>query len=380
MRTSQLPRLCAALAANVNRGSVGRDALRARPGVLGGRASGLAAGFDPRQRGPRPSRAAPRAAAAQPRGPRVERLRGGRRTAVRRVQSVFERITETSPAHRCAPNLPRRSASTPGGARRSPSPAMPWSVFWVSSPSRRPAAFEIRGRVAVGELRIDAIAPSPPRPLRYAPPPASRRSSRIWRSPCPDDRLAGDALDAIQRALASRCSSAPSSTTSIEAAASPPGRKGWTFRLTFRAPDRTLTGDEAQRAQDAIATALTLAMRRGDSHGSRASARVVRAADDARSPDDLIGCALVVDAGRPDAVVARIVETEAYLGTERPRLPRVPRSDASVPSHVRPGRRTSTCTSPTACTTAPTWSPSADGVAGAVLLRAACGGGGRSRR
>ena len=34
------------------------------------------------------------------------------------------------------------------------------------------------------------------------------------------------------------------------------GRKGWTFRLTFRAPDRTLTGEEAQRAQDVIARAL----------------------------------------------------------------------------------------------------------------------------
>ncbi len=33
---------------------------------------------------------------------------------------------------------------------------------------------------------------------------------------------------------------------------------------------------------------------------------------------DLIGCALVVDAGTPGAVVARIVETEAYLGTSDP--------------------------------------------------------------
>lgn len=32
----------------------------------------------------------------------------------------------------------------------------------------------------------------------------------------------------------------------------------------------------------------------------------------------MIGCALVVDAGGPDAVTARIVETEAYLGTEDP--------------------------------------------------------------
>jgi DNA-3-methyladenine glycosylase len=33
---------------------------------------------------------------------------------------------------------------------------------------------------------------------------------------------------------------------------------------------------------------------------------------------DLVGCALIVDAGTPDAVVARIVETEAYLGVDDP--------------------------------------------------------------
>lgn len=33
---------------------------------------------------------------------------------------------------------------------------------------------------------------------------------------------------------------------------------------------------------------------------------------------ELVGCALVVDAGTPDQVVARIVETEAYLGTRDP--------------------------------------------------------------
>jgi DNA-3-methyladenine glycosylase len=33
---------------------------------------------------------------------------------------------------------------------------------------------------------------------------------------------------------------------------------------------------------------------------------------------DLVGCALLVDTGTPDAVVARIVETEAYLGTSDP--------------------------------------------------------------
>ena len=34
------------------------------------------------------------------------------------------------------------------------------------------------------------------------------------------------------------------------------GRKGWTFRLTFRSPERTLTSEEAQECQEAIVAAL----------------------------------------------------------------------------------------------------------------------------
>jgi phenylalanyl-tRNA synthetase beta chain len=34
------------------------------------------------------------------------------------------------------------------------------------------------------------------------------------------------------------------------------GRKGWTFRLTFRSPDRTLTSEDVQGWQDAVALAL----------------------------------------------------------------------------------------------------------------------------
>jgi phenylalanyl-tRNA synthetase beta chain len=34
------------------------------------------------------------------------------------------------------------------------------------------------------------------------------------------------------------------------------GRKSWTFRLTYRADDRTLTGAEVQLVHDAIAAAL----------------------------------------------------------------------------------------------------------------------------
>ena len=32
--------------------------------------------------------------------------------------------------------------------------------------------------------------------------------------------------------------------------------RGWTFRLTFRSPERTLTTEEAQASQDAVVLAL----------------------------------------------------------------------------------------------------------------------------
>ena len=149
----------------------------------------------------------------------------------------------------------------------------------------------------------------------------------------------------------------------------PAGRKGWTFRLTFRAPDRTLTGDEAQRAQDAIAMRAHAAMRRGDppvaepprEWFARPTEQVAR---------DLIGCALVVDAGSANAVVARIVETEAYLGT----------SDPASHAYRGPTPRSRVMFGPAAhlyvyftygmhhCANVVT---EPDGIAGAVLLRAA---------
>ena len=73
MRTSQLPRLCAALATNLNRGHGGCHALRAGQGLLGGRARRAPGRIHARFLRPRPARAAARAPAAQRGDPHVER-------------------------------------------------------------------------------------------------------------------------------------------------------------------------------------------------------------------------------------------------------------------------------------------------------------------
>ena len=255
MRTSQLPRLCAALAANVNRGSVDVMLFELGRVFWEGERVGLAPGST--------SDDADLELPALPLEPLLLTLAvhvssgsaDESARAVQRVQSVFQRITEDLAGAKLRAEPSREAGLHPG--RNATLSVAGDAVGVVGELSFETAAtFEIRGRVAVGELRIDAIAPSPPRPLRYAPPPRFPAIVQDLAVTVPADRLAGDALAAIQEAnepLLERTEL----YDEYRGGGLPAGRKGWTFRLTFRAPDRTLTGDEAQRAQDAIAIALT---------------------------------------------------------------------------------------------------------------------------
>jgi phenylalanyl-tRNA synthetase beta chain len=117
------------------------------------------------------------------------------------------------------------------------------------------ARFDVRGRVAVVEVHVEALLPERPVPPRYLSPPRHPALIQDLAVTVPEDALAGDALRAIREAGGARLDSVVL-YDEYRGQSLPPGRKGWTFRLAFRAPDRTLTSEEAQTVQDAIAIGL----------------------------------------------------------------------------------------------------------------------------
>ena len=117
------------------------------------------------------------------------------------------------------------------------------------------ARFELRGRLAVAEIRLDALIPQTAMPRRYLAPPRYPAVVQDLAVTVPQEARAGDALRAVREAGGALLDSA----VLYDEYRSPglgAGRKGWTFRLTFRAADRTLTSEEAQRVQEAIAVGL----------------------------------------------------------------------------------------------------------------------------
>ncbi len=114
--------------------------------------------------------------------------------------------------------------------------------------------FELRGRVAAAEIRIDGLVPAVPRAPSFRQPPAHPPVILDLSVTVPADSRMGDAL-----AMASEA--ATDLLESIEVldeyrGEATGGRLGWTFRLTYRAADRTLTRGEAQAGHDAVAAAL----------------------------------------------------------------------------------------------------------------------------
>ncbi|HEY8673724.1 MAG TPA: hypothetical protein VIM76_08195, partial [Candidatus Dormibacteraeota bacterium] len=252
---SQLPRLCAALAANVNHGNADVMLFELGRAYWEGERDGLPPGSTPdgsdRKLPPLPlepllislaihvSSGAPDAAA----------------DALRHVQAVFGWIVADLAGEPARVDPSVEPGLHPGrGATLSIAGARVGVIGELAFETA--SAFELRGRVAVGELRVDGLVPSPPRPLRYAPPPRFPSIVQDLAVTVAVEQRAGDAMEAIREAREPLLESAEL-YDEYRGGSLGPGRKGWTFRLTFRAADRTLTGEEAQQAQQRIAQALT---------------------------------------------------------------------------------------------------------------------------
>ena len=113
----------------------------------------------------------------------------------------------------------------------------------------------LRGRTVVAELVLDTLVPERPHQPRFRQPPRFPAIVNDLAVTVPDATTAADGLAAIREA---------GGTLLVEAElydefrghGVPEGRKGWTFRLTFRAADRTLRDSDAKAALDAITVAL----------------------------------------------------------------------------------------------------------------------------
>jgi phenylalanyl-tRNA synthetase beta chain len=114
---------------------------------------------------------------------------------------------------------------------------------------------ELRGRVAVAEIQVDAIIPAAPPPRRYLAPPRHPAVVQDLSVTVPDGALAGEALRAIRDAGGALLESHVLYNEYRDPSLGE-GRKSWTFRLVFRAPGRTLTSQEASALQEAIAVGL----------------------------------------------------------------------------------------------------------------------------
>jgi phenylalanyl-tRNA synthetase beta chain len=115
--------------------------------------------------------------------------------------------------------------------------------------------FELRGRVVVAELRLDGLASAARRPRRYLPVPRFPAVHHDLSVTVPAPEPAGDGLAVVREAGGALLESAEL-RDEFRGQKMGEGRKGWTFRLTFRSPERTLTSEEAQECQEAIVAAL----------------------------------------------------------------------------------------------------------------------------
>ena len=114
--------------------------------------------------------------------------------------------------------------------------------------------FALRGRVAAAELRIDGLVPQVPPAPRFRQPPTQPAVQLDLSVTVPVDARMGTALE-IAREAAGELLESIEDLDEYRGEATGT-RKSWTFRLTYRAADRTLKMTEAQARHDAVAAAL----------------------------------------------------------------------------------------------------------------------------
>jgi phenylalanyl-tRNA synthetase beta chain len=119
------------------------------------------------------------------------------------------------------------------------------------------ATLDLKGRVVVAELRLDAVAPEVPRVPHFRPPPRMPGVIRDLSVVVPEEERAGIA-DSVIRQTGRPLLEDVEQIDEFRDPRLGPGRKAWTFRLIYRAADRTLTGAEAQPVHDAIIAALAV--------------------------------------------------------------------------------------------------------------------------
>jgi phenylalanyl-tRNA synthetase beta chain len=137
---------------------------------------------------------------------------------------------------------------------------------WIHAGSRRVGVvgeldagtaerFELRGRITVAELNLETFTGRDHGPAQYRPVPRFPAVTHDLSVTVPIPQRAGDALAAVWEA-GRPLLEAVELCDEFRGAQMGEGSKGWTFRLTFRSPERTLTSEEAQASQDAVVLAL----------------------------------------------------------------------------------------------------------------------------
>ena len=254
MRTSQLPGLCAALTLNQNRGVPGAALFEIGRVFWEGERTGQPAGATPdaadRDLPPLPLEPLLLSMVAHSQGGDA----GAAAALLRHVQSVIDWI-----ATDLAGAAPAARAATPLAARgtRSGELLVGGRVVGILGElaAKTLAGLDLRGRVIFAEVRLDAIAPETPRRLRFRSPPRFPAIVHDLAVTVDAEQTAGAAIRVIRRAGGVLLESVAlrDEYRSDRLGAS---RKGWMFELTFRAPDRTLTTEEAQVVEQGILIAL----------------------------------------------------------------------------------------------------------------------------